>query len=86
MDLSYRSNIGEKNVVYKIPLYIKTKNLEKKLLMNEETLNVKLFDLNITYDDLKNNQNFIVINNDIKSLCLVDYTDELLKNGIFYSL
>ena len=78
------SNIGEKNVVYKIPLYIKTKNLEKKLLMNEETFNVKLFDLNISYEDIKNNENFIVINNDIKSLCLVDYTDELLKNGIFY--
>ena len=71
-------------MIFKIPLFIKTKNLEKKFLMNEETLIIKLSDLNLTYDDINNNSNFIVINSDIKSFCLVKYLDEILKNAIFY--
>ena len=77
-------NFENKKMIFKIPLFIKTKNLEKKFLMNEETLIIKLSDLNLTYDDINNNSNFIVINSDIKSFCLVKYLDEILKNAIFY--
>ena len=40
-------------------------------------------DYNITYEDIVNKNNFIVINSDIKSFCLVNYLDEILKDAIF---
>ena len=82
--IKQRPNFGNSNIIFKIPLFIKTKNLEKKLLMNEETLIIKFSDLNLIYEDINNNKNFIVVNNDIKSFCLVNYSNEILKNAIFY--
>ena len=77
-------NFENKNIIFKIPLFIKTKNLEKKILMNEETLILKFIDLKTTYEDINNNENFIMVNSDIKSICLVYYKDEIFKNSIFY--
>ena len=50
--------------------------------MKDKKMNLKLYDFNLTYEDICNKQNFIVFNSDIKCLCVVIY-DEILKNAIF---
>ena len=75
-------NFGN-DIIFKIPIEIKTKNFKKVILIKEKTYILKLFDYNITYDDIINKQNFIVINNNIKSFCIVNYLDEILKDAIF---
>ena len=80
-------SFGDKDIIFKIPLAIKTKNMEKIILINQKTYILKLLDYNITYEDIVNKNNFIVINSDIKSFCLVNYLDEILKDAIltFYN-
>ena len=53
-------------------------------MINEKYYILKLFDYNISYEDIKNKNNFIIINNDIKSFCIVNYLDNILKDTIFY--
>ena len=76
-------NFDDQNVIFKIPIFIKTKNLEKIVFMKERTINFKLIDFNITYEDINNKGNFIIFNSDIKCFFVVNY-DEILKNSIFY--
>ena len=82
--IEQKPNFGNKDIIFKIPIFIKTKNMEKVILMKEKSLSLKLSDYNITYEDIKENNNFIIFNSDIKSLCLVNYKDENIKNSIFY--
>ena len=81
--LKQKPSFNELNTIFKIPIFIKTKNLEKVILMKEENLVLNLNDFNICYEDIQTKNNFIVINNDIKCFCLVKYLDEELKNAIF---
>ena len=75
---------GKKSVIFKIPVFIKTKNLDKNFLMKGKKITLKLDDLNITYEDINLKNNFIVINSDIKCFCIANYLDEILKDAIFY--
>ena len=81
--IEQRPNCNNKNDIFEIPIFLKTKNLEKVIMITEKTLNIKLDDLNITYEDINNKNNFIVINSDIKCFCVVNYSEEILKNAIF---
>ena len=81
--IEQKPNFGNMNIVFKIPIAIKTKNIEKVILIDKKCFNLKLFDYNITYEDIKDKNNFIVINSDIKSFCVADYLDDILKDAIF---
>ena len=76
-------NFGRKGIIFKIPVFIKTKNFDKVILMKEKNMRLKLYDFNITYEDIKQKNNFIVFNSDIKCFCVVNYLDEILKDAIF---
>ena len=81
--IEQKPNFGNRDIVFKIPIAIKTKNLEKIILINEKNISLKLFDYNLTYEDIKYKNNFIVINSDIKSFCIVNYSDDIFKDAIF---
>lgn len=81
--IEQKPNFGNMDIVFKIPIAIKTKNIEKVILISEKSISLKLFDYNITYEDIQNKNNFIVINSDIKSFCVANYLDDTLKDAIF---
>jgi len=81
--MEQKPNFGSGDIIFKIPIAIKTKNFEKVILIKEKSTSLKLFDYNITYEDIKDKNNFIAINSDIKSFCVVNYLDNVLKDAIF---
>ena len=80
--IEQKPNFGE-DITFKIPIEIKTKNYLKTILISEKNYYLKLSEYNITYEDINTKNNFIAINSDIKSFCVVNYLDEILKDAIF---
>ena len=75
---------GKDEVVFKIPVFIKTKNIDKVILMKEKKLILKLVDFHMSFEDIRLKNNFIVVNSDIKCFCISNYLDEILKDVIIH--
>ena len=75
---------GKDEVVFKIPVFIKTKNIDKVILMKEKKLILKLVDFHMSFEDIRLKNNFIVVNSDIKCFCISNYLDEILKDAIIH--
>ena len=81
--IEQKPNVGDNNVIFKLPIFFKTKNIENIIFMKEKKISLKLSDYNITYEDICNKDNFIVFNSDIKCFCVVNYDEDILKDAIF---
>ena len=76
-----QKNMLNEETMWKVPLFLKTKNIEKVYLM-ESNLKINLKDIGINYDEIEQNKNFIIVNDSLKGFYRVEYSDELLNNII----
>ena len=85
--IEQRPKCGDDTIIFKLPIFIKTKNMERFIFMKKKCINLRLYDLNTSFEEICNKQNFIVCNSDIKCFCVVNYMDKILKDSIisFYN-
>ena len=80
--LEQKSMIENDNTIWKLPVFIKSKNFEICRLISTKDYEISFEELNLDYNDIENGNNFIVFNNDLKGFYRVKYNEEILLNGI----
>ena len=56
-----KKNILNKETKWNVPLFLKTKNKEKILLMNDYNLKINLNNIDINYNDSENKKNLLLL-------------------------
>ena len=70
------------NNIWKIPVFIKSKNFEICRLISTKEYEISFEELNLKYDEIEKGENFILFNNDLRGFYRVKYNDEILINSI----
>ena len=81
--LEQKSMLSNDNTLWKLPVFIKSKNFEICRLINTNEYEISFEELNLKYDELEKGENFVVFNSDLKGFYRVKYNNEILLNSIF---
>ena len=81
--LEQKSMLSDDNTLWKLPVFIKSKNFEICRLINTNEYEISFEELNLKYDELEKGENFVVFNSDLKGFYRVKYNNEILLNSIF---
>ena len=81
--LVQKSMLSNDNTLWKLPVFIKSKNFEICRLINTNEYEISFEELNLKYDELEKGENFVVFNSDLKGFYRVKYNNEILLNSIF---
>ena len=80
--LNQKSMLKDDKTIWKLPVFIKSKNFEICRLVNTEDYEISFEELALNYDDIVKGENFVVFNNDLKGFYRVKYESEILLNSI----
>ena len=76
-----QKNMLNEETKWKVPLFLKTKEIEKIFLM-ESDLKINLNDIGVNYEEIEQKKNFIIVNDSLKGFYRVEYSDDLLNSII----
>ena len=79
--LIQKSVLKDDDTIWKLPVFIKSKNFEICRLVNSKEYEISFEELALDYEEIKNGKNFVVFNNDLKGFYRCKY-DDVLFNGI----
>ena len=80
--LEQKSMLKNDNTLWKLPVFIKSKNFEICRLITTKEYEISFEELNLNYEDIENGENFVVFNSDLKGFYRVKYNNEILLNSI----
>jgi len=80
--LNQKSMLANDETIWKLPVFIKSKHFEICRLVPTRDYEISFEELNLNYDEILNQKNFVVFNNDLKGFYRVKYNDEILLNSI----
>ena len=80
--LNQKSMLENDETIWKLPVFIKSKHFEICRLVSTKDYEISFDELSLKYDDIKNGENFVVFNNDLKGFYRVKYDNEILLNSI----
>ena len=70
------------NTIWKLPVFIKSKNFEICRLITSKNYEISFEELNLDYNEIEKGENFVVFNSDLKGFYRVKYNNEILLNSI----
>ena len=80
--LEQNSMLENDNTIWKLPVFIKSKNFEICRLIPSKDYEISFEELNLDYNEIEEGNNFVVFNNDLKGFYRVNYKNEILLNSI----
>ena len=80
--LEQNSMIQNDNTLWKLPVFIKSKNFEICRLITTKDYEISFEELNLDYNEIEKGENFVTFNNDLKGFYRVKYNNEVLLNSI----
>ena len=80
--LEQNSMLENDNTIWKLPVFIKSKNFEICRLISTKDYEISFEELNLDYNEIEQGKNFVVFNNDLKGFYRVNYKNEILLNSI----
>ena len=80
--LNQRSLLTDDETIWKLPVFIKSKNFEICRLVKTRDYEISFEELALNYDEIVKGENFVVFNNDLKGFYRVQYDNEILLNSI----
>ena len=80
--LEQNSMLPNDNTIWKLPVFIKSKNFEICPLISTKTHEISFEELNLDYTEIEKGENFVVFNSDLKGFYRVKYKNEILLNSI----
>ena len=80
--LNQKSTVQDDKTIWKLPVFMKSKHFEICRLIQTEDYEISFEELNLNYSDIKNGDNFVVFNSDLKGFYRVKYDNEILLNSI----
>ena len=80
--LEQNSIIKDDNTIWKLPVFIKSKNFQICRLIKTKEYEISFEELNLNYQDIEKGENFVVFNDDLKGFYRVKYCNEILLNSI----
>ena len=80
--LKQKSMLKDDNTIWKLPVFMKSKNFEICRLVSIEEYEISFEELALNYDEIVNGENYVVFNNDLKGFYRVHYDSEILLNSI----
>ena len=80
--LNQKSMLPNDETIWKLPVFIKSKHFEICRLVTTRDYEISFEELSLNYDEILNQENFVVFNNDLKGFYRVNYNDEILLNSI----
>lgn len=79
--LTQKSVLKNDETIWKLPVFIKSKNFEICRLVSSKEYEISFEELALNYDEIKNGKNFVVFNNDLRGFYRCKY-DDILFNAI----
>ena len=83
--LNQKSLLPDDETIWRLPVFIKSKNFEICRLVNTRDYEISFEELSLNYDEIVKGDNFIVFNNDLKGFYRVKYNNKNLLNSILYN-
>ena len=80
--LEQTSMLQDDNTLWKLPVFIKSKNFEICRLISTKEYEISFEELNLNYNDIEQGKNFVVFNNNLKGFYRVKYNNQILLNSI----
>ena len=80
--LEQTSMLKDDNTLWKLPVFIKSKNFEICRLISTKEYEISLEELNLNYNEIEQGKNFVVFNSNLKGFYRVKYNNEILLNSI----
>ena len=80
--LEQNSMLKNDNTIWKLPVFIKSKNFEICRLITSKNYEISFEELNLDYNEIEKGENFVVFNSDLKGFYRVKYNNEILLNSI----
>jgi tricorn protease interacting factor F2/3 len=80
--LEQNSMLKDDNTIWKLPVFIKSKNFEICRLITTKNYEISFEELNLDYNEIEKEENFVVFNSDLKGFYRVKYNNEILLNSI----
>ena len=80
--LIQKSVLPDDNTIWKLPVFIKSKNFEICRLITTQEYEISFEELNLDYNSIEKGENFVVFNSDLKGFYRVFYLDKKLLNSI----
>ena len=80
--LEQKSMLKDDNTLWKLPVFIKSKNFEICRLISTKEYEISFEELNLDYNEIEQGKNFVVFNNTLKGFYRVKYNNEILLNSI----
>ena len=80
--LEQNSMLKNDNTIWKLPVFIKSKNFEICRLITTKNYEISFEELNLDYNEIEKGENFVVFNSELKGFYRVKYNNESLLNSI----
>ena len=80
--LKQKSMLEGDKTIWKLPVFIKSKNFEICRLVPTEDYEISFEELALNYDEIAKGENYVVFNNNLKGFYRVEYESEILLNSI----
>ena len=80
--LKQKSMLENDKTIWKLPVFIKSKNFEICRLISTEDYEISFEELALNYEEIEKGDNFVVFNNNLKGFYRVKYDSEILLNSI----
>ena len=80
--LEQNSMLKDDNTIWKLPVFIKSKNFEICRLITTKNYEISFEELNLDYNEIEKEENFVVFNSDLKGFYRVKYNNEIIINSI----
>ena len=80
--LEQTSMLKDDNTLWKLPVFIKSKNFEICRLISTKEYEISFEELNLNYNEIEQGKNFVVFNSNLKGFYRVKYNNEILLNSI----